>query len=339
MASATPHDEPLVAAGNRHAWVWFSRLFLIVSVIIFGGLAAIVVALDPYDTGRLPGVVKVGVPAQGPRTAHASRGRDIAYDAAIFGNSHVQLLSPARLAGATGVPFVSLIVPATGPQEQLALLDYWLKHRASAPRAIVIGIDGYWCRKEPDMPTWQPFPFWLYGESLAGYIRGMIRFQGLEEIDRRLRYVAGKLPRARPDGYWNYEEDYGALLQANNGLLPKLDHPRVTISANLTGRFPPVDALAGRLARLPATTSVVLLRPPVHILGLPNPGSDEAKTDAACAKAFSQLAKSRPHTVLIDARFDSEQARIASHWFDHTHYRASVALQLEEMIVKAMRPN
>lgn len=337
MTNAPPPEGTSAASGAAGDGVRFARVFLLVATILFCGLAAFVIAIDPYDTGRLALVTKPGVPAQGPRTAHASRARDIAYDAAIFGNSHVQLLSPERLSATTGVPFVSLTVPATGPKEQLALLDYWLRHRGRAPRAIVMGLDGYWCRAEPDMPTWQAFPFWLYGEGTGAYVKGLIRFQGLEEIARRMRYVAGKLPRARPDGYWNYEEDYGALVQANNGLLPTLDSKRATIGVNLSGRFPPREALVARLAQLPSSTSVVLVRPPVHWLGLPDAGSGEAKTDADCASAFAQLAALRPRSVLIDARVDGELARISSNWFDHTHYRTPVALKLEEQIATAIR--
>lgn len=337
MTSPTLTESRSAALQAAGDWARFARVFLLVAAVMFCGLAAFVIAIDPYDTGRLALVTKAGVPAQGPRTGHASRARDSAYDAAIFGNSHVQLLSPERLSAAAGVPFVSLTVPATGPKEQLALLDYWLRHRARTPKAIVMGLDGYWCRAEPDMPTWQAFPFWLYGESTAAYVKGLIRFQGLEEIARRLRYVAGNLPRARPDGYWNYEEDYGALVQANNGLLPKLDSRRPTIGVNLSGRFPPHDALVARLANLPAATSVVLVRPPVHWLGLPVAGSGEARTDAACAAALTQLAAKRPRTVLIDARVDGELARITGNWFDHTHYRLPVARQLEEQIATAIR--
>lgn len=327
-----PDDDPDREAAARR----FALAFVVAAAVLFFGLIGAIVALDPYDTGRFALVTKAGVPSQGPRTAHASRGRDPAYDGAIVGNSHLQLLSPERLAAMTGVPFVSLTVPATGPQEQLALLDYWLRHRSRPPRVLVIGIDGYWCRAEPDMPVWKPFPFWLYADGARDYLRGMARFQVLEEVPRRLRYLAGAIPRARPDGYWNYEEDYGALAQANNGLMPALDRPIATIGVNLTGRFPPREALAERLARLPATTRVVLIRPPVHAVGLPAPGSPEARTDADCAAAYATLAASRPGVTLIDGRVDTPTVRNAALWFDPTHYRSPVARELEAAIASAL---
>ena len=75
---------------------------------------AIAYAIDPYDRGSLAAFEGRGVRVQGPRTATASRGRDPAFDAAIVGNSHVQLLSPERLTRATRASFVSLATPGTG---------------------------------------------------------------------------------------------------------------------------------------------------------------------------------------------------------------------------------
>ena len=78
-----------------------------------------VYAIDPYDTGRSSLLAKPGVRPQGPRTAAASRGRDQAFNGAIIGNSHIQLLSPERLKAATGLDFVQLSVPATRPEGAL----------------------------------------------------------------------------------------------------------------------------------------------------------------------------------------------------------------------------
>jgi hypothetical protein len=83
-------------------------------MIVMTALAAAFV-LDPYDTGRSALVERPGVRPQGPRTAGASRGRDLAFNAAVFGNSRIQLLSPERLNGITGLSLVQLSVPGTGP--------------------------------------------------------------------------------------------------------------------------------------------------------------------------------------------------------------------------------
>ena len=102
--------------------LWAAALVL---VLVVGGAYAI----DPYDTGRSTLLGKPGIRPQGPWTAAASRGRDQAFDAAIIGNSHIQLLSPERLRETTGLSFVQLSTPGSGPREQFAVLNWFLRHR------------------------------------------------------------------------------------------------------------------------------------------------------------------------------------------------------------------
>lgn len=317
-------------------WWRFVSLLVLTTLALFVALIGAIAALDPYDTGRFALVSKPGVPPQGPRTAHASRARDPAFDAVIIGNSHVQLLSPQRLLAATGISFVSLTVPATGPKEQFAILDNWLANRARPPRVIVIGVDPYWCRDDPAMANWMPFPFWLYASDGWTYLSGLARLDVLEETGRRLRYLAGRTARARTDGYWDYEPDYEAQVAAGGALLAKLAEPRATIAVNTTGRFPPLEALRQRLGRLPASIRVVLVRPPVYRTGLPEPATPEAATDAACADAYGALAAADPRVRLLDWRRDRAENRIAELWFDHTHYRAAVAVAIEREIAAAL---
>jgi hypothetical protein len=90
-------------------------------------------AIDPYDSGRSTLFAKAGVRPQGPRTANASRGRDPAFDAAVIGNSRVQLLSPDRLKGCDRrPPSGSSRCRGRGPREQLVLLDWFMRHRPKA---------------------------------------------------------------------------------------------------------------------------------------------------------------------------------------------------------------
>src|SRR3954467_12540888 len=203
-------DELTVSAG---AWRRFARDFAIGAAAILGSLLAIAYALDPFDTGR-PGLfAKAGVRPQGPRTAGASRGRDPAFNAAGIGNSHIQLLSPERLDALTGLSFVQLSIVATGPKQQFAVVDWFMRHHPGA-RALVIGADRFWCQPELAGLDQAPFPFWLYSRSLPEYLRGLLRFHVLEELPHRVGYLLAKRPaRARPDGYWDYEP---ALLAAGH---------------------------------------------------------------------------------------------------------------------------
>ena len=125
---------------------------------------AIVLIVDPYGSGRVGLTGIKGVNDASPRTANASRARDPQFDAAVFGNSTGQLLNPSELSRLTGTRFVQLTVPGTGPREQLAIIEYFLRHHPKAA-AIVIVTDASWCTRDPTLPLQHPFPFWLYGES------------------------------------------------------------------------------------------------------------------------------------------------------------------------------
>ncbi|GAU84012.1 hypothetical protein [Bosea sp. BIWAKO-01] len=299
-------------------------------------LAAI--AIDPYDTGRSPLSLKEGVRPQGPRTAAASRGRDPAFSGAIFGNSHIQLIKPEQLKALTGIPFVSLIAPATGPKETLVLIDWFLRHRREPAQALVIGIDQAWCTPDPALPTGKPFPFWLFSRNPAEYLTGLMRYDVLEEVNRRIRYLTTQSPeRARPDGYWDYEEGYRV-----QGFLDAPQHrskllaPANVSGGNETGPFPAAAALAAFLDAEAKDTPVILVRPPVYVSALPEPGSSAERAEAACRAPFQALADNRPATKLVDLRRDTPLIREPSNFFDHTHYRQIVAREVETSIAAAL---
>jgi hypothetical protein len=338
--SSSDPDGP--EAGQRAArqagWARFAMLLVGVAAGAMVLMLAFLFVLDPYDTGR-PGLIeKPGVRPQGPRTAAASRGRDPAFNAAIFGNSHVQLLSPARLSAATGLSFVSLIAPATHPREQLVLLDWFLRHHRGTAKAIVIGVDGNWCTADPKLPNEKPFPFWLYERSVLTYAAGLIRIDLLEEASRRIDWLRKKNPqRAEPDGYWDYEPNY---IAQGYDVRPErraiFEKPEAAVPLNATGRFPAAERLAEALRELPPEVAVILVVPPLHWSGLPQPGTPLAAADAACKAALQAVANGRRGAALLDWRIDSPQARDASLWFDRSHYRRAVAEAIEADVARAL---
>lgn len=320
-------------------WQRFVVVVTGTTLALLAGLLAVIYVLDPYDTGR-PGLfAKAGVRPQGPRTAAASRGRDPAFNAAIFGNSHVQLLAPARLDALTGARFVSLIAPATRPREQLALLDWFIRHRPAPARAVVLGVDGNWCTDDPSLPVEKPFPFWLYDRSPVTYAAGLLRFDLIEEFPRRIGYLLHRnAERARPDGFWDYEANYlGLGYDRTPELRARLEEPRQTIPNNPAAVFPAAERLAGVLKALDDATRVVLLFPPVHGGSLPRRGSAEAVADSACKAAFVAVARQRPGVAVVDWRRDTPEARDSAQWFDHTHYRLPLAHKIEASIAATLR--
>ncbi|MFC5395933.1 hypothetical protein [Bosea vestrisii] len=319
-------------------WGGFGRTFLAAATLLAAALLALAFLVDPYDSGRSPLTLKTGVSPQGPRTAAASRGRDPQFSGAIFGNSHIQLVSPEQLAQQTGIPFVSLIAPATGPRESLVLLDWFLRHRKEQAKALVIGIDVRWCTADPTLAIEKPFPFWLFESSTVRYLAGLLRFDVIEETLRRLRYLTAKQPeRARPDGYWDYEAGYEVQgFHSDPVRRGQLLEPLDISGGNTTGPFPAATALRDLLDRLAPGVPVVLVRPPNFVSGLPKPGTPGAGADAACRDAYARLAAERPRTAFVDWRVDRPENREPDNYFDHTHYRRKIAGPLAADIAAAI---
>jgi hypothetical protein len=324
-------------SSSEAAWRRFAVTLAATAAVAFAGLVGLLVALDPYDTGRLGLVVNRNIPQQGPRTANVSRGRDPAFNAAIFGNSHIQLVMPERLNEATGYSFVSLMVPATGPREQLTLMRWFLRHHPE-PAAFVIGLDATWCTIDPALPTSRPFPFWLYDRELMSYAKGLIRYSALERIPVRVAALFGRIRPARRDGYWDYDADYRRIGYGEPAFVAsKLAGERPTWSGNVHGPFPAAEQLRIALAALPKSTPVVLVRPPLYIGAQPAPGSDADKGDRACRAAFAAVARDRPLTTLVDWSVDRPENRQIENFFDKTHFRAGTARLLEADIAAALR--
>jgi hypothetical protein len=337
MSSSTSSSEQAARAAK---WTGFTGAFLSAAVLIAAAFLTAAFLIDPYDSGRSPLKLGEGVRPQGPRTALASRGRDPRFTGAIFGNSHIQLISPEELHAKTGIPFVSLIAPATQPRETFATIDWFLRHhRTAPPQAIVVGIDNYWCTANPALPNEKPFPFWLLSRSLPDYLGGLMRFDLLEELPRRSGYLtSGKAERARPDGYWDYESGYGVQGYGTNPeIIARLQKPIEAGGGNVDGPFPAATGLEELMKAAPAETVLILLRPPVYVTALSKPGTRDAAADAACRKAFADLAARRPRTALVDWRVDRPELRDPKLFFDHSHYRQPIARLVEADIADAIR--
>ncbi len=304
--------------------------------------SALAYAIDPYDTGRSSLFAKHGVRYQGPRTAAASRGRDPAFDAGIFGNSHIQLLSPERLKEKTGLDFVQLSVPGSGPREQFVVLDWFLRHRQAPVR-------GDRPLRRPDLVHGRSqgpgdrsrFRSGFSAPARSNTPRGLLRYDILEELPRRLGYLLGRpIERARPDGYFDYEAGYLTMgYKVDPEKLEKLEK-RVPDNwpVNVAGQFPVADWLREVAANFPADTAVLLIFPPSYKAALPSPESIRGRSDRACKDALQNaLADSHPKTAVIDWRLDRPENHRIDLYFDQTHYRQPIAQAIENDIADALR--
>src|SRR5215218_484508 len=210
MSSSTSSSDVAPDAIPAPEWGRWLATFCGTLAVAGGLLLALIYVVDPYDSGF--GLLGIrGVDDASPRTANASRARDPQFDAAVIGNSTGQLLKPSELSALTGKSFVQLTVPGTGPREQLAIMDFFLRQHAR-PGALVIVTDASWCQRDAALPMRHPFPFWLYGDSTVDYVSRLFSTRALRLTLRRLLVGLGLRPRSAPDGYWDYEKDGPAEL-------------------------------------------------------------------------------------------------------------------------------
>jgi hypothetical protein len=327
-------------------WRQFAITLLSTAAFLLTGLVALAYVIDPYDTGRSLLFTKSGVRPQGPRTANASRGRDQAFNAMIVGNSHIQLIAPERLKKATGLDFVQLATPASGVKEHLSLIDWFLRHQKEPPKALVVSIDDFWCTSDPKLPNDKPFPFWLYSANPLEYVTGLVRFDVLEELLRRIEYLfRDAAERARPDGYWDYEPEYITLGYTTDPAIrqrleqkPYANAPRYDHDPKLNERqFPAVAKLRQLAATLPEATALLLVMPPVYSNALPPHGTEQAFLLHACKAAVMAVQGDHARTAVVDWRVDRPEIHVPRLFFDTSHYRQPIAKAIEADIAEALR--
>jgi hypothetical protein len=327
MSSSTSASDPRSDA--RPAW----RRWLIVFCATFGGgftlLYVLVVLIDPYDTGRFPGLPITGTGDHTSKTAAASHGRDPRFNATVIGNSTGQLIDPYRLHRATGLRFTQLAIAGTGPREQLTIMRWVIAHHPTYD-ALVIVTDPTWCTSDPDPPLFYPFPFWLYGSNLD-YLANVFSAKALDRTVYRIGIALGLSRPTDPVGYF----DYTTALQVV--FTPEPAAPSRHADTTQAPPLPWIDRLGAFLATLPPSIRVVLAMPPVYYTVLPRAGTEDAVRIDACKAALARLASDRPNTSFMDFRVDSELAHDASDFLDPTHYGHKLAHHMETGIVAALR--
>jgi hypothetical protein len=330
---------PWFAAAKKmppeHAWRRCAIAFL---AVFFGGLGSVyafLLLVDPYDTGRFPTPLQPGVFAghglfeTGQRTGNASRGRDPRFNAAIFGDSRAQLLDPAKLSEATGLSFVQLTTPGSGPKEQMTIMRYFLRHHPGA-EAMVLGVDERWCDHDPSLPVIFPFPFWLYRGDFE-YFAHLLNTRAFTNAQARIKLAMGLAPPADPRGYVDYET--GRVWNFHPSITPDVGAAAAVLPANTY--FPAFEEFAVLLAELPPQTRFVVMMPPVYHTMLPAPGT-QAAADLPSCKAELARRLGRPDSALLDYMVDGPISRDPENFMDPGHYRHNIARLIEARIAAAL---
>jgi hypothetical protein len=353
-------DAPAASTGDS-VWRRFAFLFLGVFVTVVGIAYAFIILVDPYDSGRfasfglrspsvgttnrladLTGSIRASdAISSGPsfgdtdtsqRTSNVALGRSPRFNAAIFGNSHGQLLSPQRLSRATGLNFVQLTVPGSNVREQLAMMHWFIAHHADVG-AMVLALDERWCVTDPALPLRTPFPFWLYSDSNLVYLGNALSTRSLRDSIRRVAAAFGSPRPVDPAGYADYE--MGKAWSFKPGLPATADEFPVG-DGRSSRDFPGLIRLDAVLGEIPAATPVVIVMPPQFYTRLPPAGTPAAHFRDTCKERIAARARRGAGSAFIDFLVDSEVARAPENFMDDEHYRSNIARMIEADIAGAL---
>lgn len=327
MSSSTSSSETDPGWG-RSLLACFGTLISAASLVL-----ALMVLVDPYDSGKLGLLGINGVDNRLTQITAASRARDPDFNAAILGNSTAQMIEPATLSRATGLRFVQLYMTGAIPREQLAVLDFFLRHHEQVG-ALVIAADPGWCVHTRPKDEGVPFLYWLYDKSLVTYAARLMSWQAIEQAFQRLSIGLGWRKRMNPDGFVSYEDIWPP------GQFREVGWPRDPVPAaspEMRVRFPEIAALAEIVGKLPANVPIVIVVPPTFAATVPKPGTDLALDRAACDAALRTIVVGRPRSNFVSYRVDNELTRDRGNFADFIHYRSKLAGAIEQGVVASLR--
>jgi hypothetical protein len=356
LGTASSGEAARALSAGGSVWRRFALLFVGVFVAVVGIAYAFIILVDPYDSGRfvsfglrgpndgtpsqladLTGSIPASSAAFGDtdtsqRTSNVALGRSPRFNAAIFGNSHGQLLSPQRLSRATGLNFVQLTVPGSNVREQLAMMHWFIAHHADIG-AMVLALDERWCITDPALPVRTPFPFWLYSDSNYVYLANALSTRSLRDSIRRVTAAFGSPPAVDPAGYADYE--MGKTWNFKPGRPATADEfpTQDEMSLRAGSDFPALIRLDAVLAEIPAATPVVIVMPPQFYTRLPPAGTPAVQFRDACKDRIAARAR---RDAFIDFLVDSEIARSPENFMDDEHYRSNIAQIIEASIAAAL---
>ncbi len=325
----------------------FIRLFL-ATALLFSAAAGLFVALiDPYGVSplRLPAarpIMDINQRYMYPQVARSGK-----FDSAVFGTSTIRLLDPPALDAAFGGRFANLAMNAATPWEQLQLAGLFLRENPRA-RTLIMGVDSLWCEPDADRAdkriTFRSFPESFYDDNGLNDIPHLFNLKSIEIAFRLVAFHLGLAePRIRDDGYeyflppeaaWTLPETSARLWGARGGAQPRVD-PAVRLSPEEERalRFPAVDWLPDFFAKLPASTRLILLMPPIHVAGHPPPGSREDAIRNLCNARIVQAVKGR--AAIVEMQFANALTADDANYWDALHFRIHVAEKLPALLVEA----
>jgi hypothetical protein len=339
MPSSTSSSD-IETPPDRH---W--RRFVVVLLGAFSGVMLavwlFVVLVDPFGSLPLSLPFDRGPVDSNARYAFPMLARDPRFDSAMLGTSTVRLLRPVTFDRLFGARFVNLAMSSATPYEQSRLLELFLAAHP-APRLLLFGVDTQWCEIDSYRRfTERPFPEWLYsGSRWAGY-REMADFYSVDKAWRALMEWTGLKKRVHGrDGYTQFVPDDSRYDPARVAELMAAVAPYGARDGMrgppATWNMPNMELMRDAIARIPATTPLLMLIVPVNQRLIAVPGTPEATLLDECKRRVTALADARGHATLIDFMIASPITSHDENYWDPWHYRADIAERIAQDVVAAL---
>jgi len=324
-ATVTTREEGAERAWRRTAVTWV--VTFVTPLILF---VLLVIAIDPYDSGRFPTFMPSGSPDERPPTIGISRGRDPRFNAIMLGSSRAVLADARRMSELTGYRFVQMAAEGTTARDQMILLRWFARHRPRV-EAIMVAADQVWCDRDPAVPDSADFPAGLYADSDFAYLKAALSL-GTAVFGRdRIRYALGRIPAVDPTGVIDIETKYSWLWVP----LP----PWIRVPAGGTpakAKLPALDLFDSYLQQIPDHPPIVLWMPPLHRDDLPPPDSTAGRDLAGCKAALQEWAQRRGRAAFVDFAVDTPEAADRDNFLEWSHIRRRYMQLLEPQIAAAL---
>lgn len=318
-------------AGNEASW---RKCVVFFAIALFGSIAALValiIVVDPYDSGRFPTFMPAGTPDKGPHTVGVSRGRAPGFNGIILGNSRSAMMDAQPLSAATGYRFLQMVAVGSGPQDQIALLHWFAKHRPRVD-AIIVMTDERWCLRDLAGYGLGGFPHSYYGDSDLAYLSQTLNTTIFHHLKERVLYALGLLQPSPINRTIDIERETSWEFDPSARDRTLETRP----FASSPDQIVALKLLDQELAKLNTDPMLVLWMPPLYSRYLPEPGTPTAHSLEICKHAMRHWSAGRRHAAFVDFAVDNALARDPTNFLDASHVRRHVMRQIEGEIVSAV---
>jgi hypothetical protein len=324
FAAPQSHADPSALSTSRKSVQVFLAIFI-------GTLAlylALVILVDPYDSGRFPTPMPAGTPSEKVAILNLSRGRDPRFNSVVLGNSRAVMIDPGKLSQGTPFRFVQLAVEGATVRDQMTFLRWFERHHP-AVEAIVLESDQGWCERDLELTHSPDFPSGLYARSDFDYLRAALNLKSFNIMLQRLAYAFHWRPAVDPAHFISIEAKYPWKFDANGHAAW---HKTRIAGVPQARDLPALRLLSEALSELRHQPAIVLWLPPYFATALPPTDTDEGQDLEACKEGLRAWARRRPNTVLLDFQLRTHASENPDNFLDVTHARRRLLASVEEEI-------